>query len=144
MKKDEKQPRNEIVLGIIKSKSDSVLLIKRLWEERSVDGEEKLTWAFPGGEIGEGETKEEALVRELRNETGFKVKVVKKISERFHPLFNIKIHYYLCEMVPASVKPIMDVNEVESIKWVKTAELRDYFTTDLDPGVAEFLGIEKS
>jgi 8-oxo-dGTP diphosphatase len=141
MKKDEKHPRHEIVLGIIKNKSDNVLLIKRLWEERSVDGEEKLTWAFPGGEIGGGETKEEALVRELRNETGFKVKVLKKISERFHSLFNTKIHYYLCEIIPASVKPITDVNEVESVKWVKASEIRDYFTTDLDPGVAEFLKI---
>ena len=141
MKKDEKGPRNEIVLGIIINKPNNILLIKRLWEEKSLNGSEKLTWAFPGGEIDEGETKEEALVREIRNETGFKVKVAKKISERVHPQFNIKISYYLCEIIPGGVKPIMDVNEVESIKWVKTSDLKDYFTTDLDPGVAKFLKI---
>jgi 8-oxo-dGTP diphosphatase len=141
MKNNDKNPRNEIVLGIIKNKKDSVLLIKRLWEEQSLDGESKLTWAFPGGEIDEGETEEEALVREIRNETGFKVKLVEKISDRVHPQFNIKITYYSCEIIPGSVKPIMDVNEVESIKWVKISDLAEYLTTDLDPGVAKFLKI---
>jgi len=39
------------------------------------------------------------------------------------------------------MRPIVDVHEVESIKWVPTNELKDYFTTDLDPGVAKFLNL---
>jgi len=81
------------------------------------------------------------LVREVRNETGFKVKVLKKISERVHPQFGIKINYFSCELVPSGMRPIVDVHEVESIKWVPTNELKDYFTTDLDPGVAKFLNL---
>lgn len=143
MKKDESktQKQKQIVLGIIKNKSEKVVIINRLWPETTLDGSAKLTWAFPGGNIDEGETSEEALAREIRNETGLKVKVLKKISERIHPQFSVSIKYYECEIVPGSMKPITDVHEIESLKWVNPSELKDYFTTDIDPKVAKFLGI---
>jgi len=141
MRKEEIKPRNEIVLGIVKSKTDKIIILDRLWKEKSLDGSTSLTWAFPGGEIDEGETPEEALVREVRNETGLKVKVVKKISERIHPQFSVKITYFSCEVIPSAMRPIIDVHEVESVKWVNAQELRNYFTTDIDPGVAKFLNI---
>ena len=141
MRKEEIKPRNEIVLGIVKSKTDKIIILDRLWKEKSLDGSTSLTWAFPGGEIDEGETPEEALVREVRNETGLKVKVVKKISERIHPQFSVKITYFSCEIIPSAMRPITDVHEVESVKWVNAQELRNYFTTDIDPGVAKFLNI---
>lgn len=141
MKKDDKKTQKEIVIGVIKNKQNKVLIISRLWKETSLDGSTSLTWAFPGGNIDEGETNEEALIREIRNETGFKVKVVDKISERVHPQFSVKIHYYSCEVVPSSMRPIVDVHEIESTKWVSVQDLKDYFTTDLDPGVAKYLGL---
>ncbi len=141
MKKDEKLPQNEIVLGIIKNKLDKIVVIERLWKEKSIDGFTNLTWAFPGGEIDEGETSKEALIREIRNETGLRVKVIKKISERTHPQFRVKITYFACGIIPGGVRPIVDVHEVESLKWVSAPELKNYFTTDLDPGVAKYLRI---
>lgn len=141
MKEDKKKISQEIVLGVIKTKIGKVVIINRLWPEKSIDGSVKLTYAFPGGNIDEGETPEEALVREVRCETGLKIKVLKKISERTHPQFPVKVNYYECEFVPRSIKPILDVHEVASVKWVSPSELRNYFTTDLDPEVAKFLGI---
>ena len=141
MKNNEKTPKNEVVLGVIKNSVNKVLIVSRVWPEKSLDGSAMLTWAFPGGEIDEGETQEEALIREVRSETGFKVKVLDKISKRIHPQFNVKIHYFSCEIIPGSMRPISDVHEIESTKWVDVSELRNYFTSDLDPNVAKFLKI---
>jgi 8-oxo-dGTP diphosphatase len=141
MKKEDNKTHKEIVIGIIKNSQNKVLIINRLWQEKSMDGSTSLTWVFPGGNIDEGETNEEALAREIRNETGFKVSVGKMISERMHPQFPVKIHYYVCDLVPSSMRPIVDVHEVESTKWVPVEELKDYFTTDIDPGVSKYLGL---
>jgi len=40
------------------------------------------------------------------------------------------------------MRPVVDVHEIESLKWVSPQELANYFTTDLDPGVAKFLKIQ--
>ena len=142
MKKKEKTTQKEIVLGIIKNPIGKILLISRVWPEKSLDGLLSLTWAFPGGNIDEGETPQEALIREIRNETGLKVTIKKKISERIHPQFDVSIKYYECEMVlSGGARPIVDVHEVESIKWVEPKDVRNYFTTDIDPKVAKFFGI---
>jgi 8-oxo-dGTP diphosphatase len=141
MKQKEKEIRNEIVLGIIKNKDGKVIIINRLWKEKSVDESAMLTYAFPGGNIDSGETPEESVAREVRNETGLKVRVLRMISERIHPQFAASIKYYECEMDPSKTRPIFDVHEVESVKWVSPSEIRNYFTTDLDPKVAKFLGI---
>jgi 8-oxo-dGTP diphosphatase len=39
-----------------------------------------IVWTFPGGGIEEGETPEEACIRELKEETGFTIKVLKLID----------------------------------------------------------------
>ena len=77
----------------------------------------------------------------MRNETGLKVEVIKKISERIHPQFLVKISYFECEIIPSSMRPIVDVHEVESTKWVEPLEIKNYFTTNMDPAVEKFLGL---
>jgi len=71
MKKADKKVQKEIVLGIIKNQTGKVIIVNRIWPEKSLDGGAILQWAFPGGNVDEGETPEEAVAREVRNETGF-------------------------------------------------------------------------
>jgi len=54
MKNNEKTPKNEVVLGVIKNSVNKVLIVSRAWPEKSLDGSAMLTWAFPGGEVDEG------------------------------------------------------------------------------------------
>ena len=58
-------------------------------------------WEFPGGKIEEGETKEEALVREIKEELDSEIVVDKYLMtvEHDYPTFHITMHAYLCSLV---------------------------------------------
>ncbi|MFX0172886.1 MAG: NUDIX domain-containing protein [Candidatus Hodarchaeota archaeon] len=53
--------------GILRGKNGKIILIKRIGETY------KGYWAIPGGAVEMNETVEEALIREMREETGVKV-----------------------------------------------------------------------
>lgn len=132
--------RTQVVIAIIKNKIGNVLLLKRLRVETAKDGAQ-LMWAFPGGKPNTGESLEDAVVREVKQETGFNITVLEKISERSHPQFPAHIIYFACELADFRVKPILDIHEVSEIKWVEPTALSNYFTSDLDAHVAKSLGI---
>lgn len=56
-----------------------VLLVRR----RVAEG--ALSWQFPAGKVEQGETREDAAVRETQEETGLTVAAVKLLGERIHP-----------------------------------------------------------
>ena len=61
--------------AIIPFPSDKILLIKR--RTAPFVG----YWALPGGRVDPGETVEQAIVREVKEETGLDIAVVRKIGE---------------------------------------------------------------
>ncbi len=131
---------NGIAVGVVTNATGKVLIIERVRKEHGSDGS-VLSWVFPGGKLNGSETFEEAVVREVLAETGFKIKVNRKISERFHPQLNVPIKYFECELDSFTTKPIQDIHEVAATKWVDPENLKDFFTTDLDPQVAKKLKI---
>ena len=130
----------EIGIAVIRNKKKKVLIIKRLYEEYAKKGQ-KLTWVFPGGTPDRGESIEETTIRETRLETGLNIRILNLISERTYSQPNVHLKYFACRLKDFKVEPILDVHEVETLKWVFPKELKDYFTTDLDPGVAKYLKI---
>ncbi len=136
---DETKPL-EVALCILKNKTGKVLIVNRLHVEKAVN-DQKLTWVFPGGAVGDNESHEEALTREVRAETGFLIKLGKKISERVYPLPYVHLNYYECELASPKVVVIQAVHEIKEMKWVNPSDLTNYFTTDMDPVVAKFLGL---
>ena len=125
-----------VVLGILK-KDHKVLLVKRKKIEVGTDGS-VLLWGFPGGKVDAGETREDAVVREIHEETGYHAQVDKLISKRMHPHFPVKVHYFACGLTKDTPDVVNDAS-TEEIAWVPLDELQTYLKTELDPEVQKDL-----
>lgn len=56
-------------------------------------------YVFPGGGQEENETFEEGTLREIKEEFGIDVKIIKKLYEEYSEKFDQVTIYYLCEYV---------------------------------------------
>jgi ADP-ribose pyrophosphatase len=99
-----------------------LLLVKRGREPA------KGLWGIPGGVVEVGETVEEALVREVREETSCECRPIKQLttfdSIRRDPDGHIHWHYvlfeYLCEYISGEPKASDDADEA---RWVRLDDL---------------------
>ena len=84
-------------------------------------GEWKDWWEFPGGKMEAGETPEEALVREIREELSAEISVDEFLCtvEYQYPAFFLTMHCYLCSLVTEA----LHLNEHEAAKWLTKDEL---------------------
>ena len=76
--------------GVVLVEDDRVALIERFRGGNHY-------YVFPGGGVDEGETIEEAAIREMEEETGLRVTVMCKLAEIYFGLSTQ--HYYLAERV---------------------------------------------
>lgn len=56
-------------------------------------------YTFPGGGLEEGESLEEGTIREIKEEFGIDVKVIKKLYEMKSEKFDQEEYFFLCEYV---------------------------------------------
>lgn len=109
-----------------------VLMIRR--RER----EGKLLWAFPGGGIEQGETPEQAAVRETAEEVGLEVKAVRTLGERMHPQTGRHMTYIACEVV-AGEAFVADEEELAEVSWIRLEDIPTYVPWGLFPQVQAYL-----
>lgn len=123
-----------IVLGIIFDSKTKKILIGKRKDPKDIKG---LAWAFPGGRPEFGEELEEAIKREVKEETNLDVESIGVIFAKTYPeKRDLLAIYFLCEVVGGKLKPNEDFSEV---KWVSPKELEKYFTTSLHPKLKEYL-----
>ena len=81
-------------------------------------------WEFPGGKIEAGETGEEALIREIREEFNAEIKVGELITEVIHhyPEKDVKLYFYRAELLDEH----MEVLEHEAVAWISKDEKDKY------------------
>jgi 8-oxo-dGTP diphosphatase len=133
--------KGKVVLAVVKNDQGQVLMTRKVNSEKGKNGT-SLTWVFPGGWLEEGETLQKALVREVLAETGFFVSAIEEISTRIHPEFSVEIHYFSAQMISHNqLRPIKEKYEIAEYKWVDSGDIKKLITSDLDPGVAKYLGI---
>jgi mutator protein MutT len=123
-------PARPIVgVGAVAFDGDRVLLVKRGHEP--LKGE----WSLPGGCVEVGETLEEAVAREVLEETGLKVDVgpVVEVLDRIRRAADgaIEHHFviidYLCRVREGALAHASDADDV---RWVAVSELPKYRVTE--------------
>jgi len=84
-------------------------------------GEFKDWWEFPGGKIEKGETSEEAIVREIREELETDIRVEQYLDkvEYDYPQFHLIMECFIC----AVERGKLTLKEHEAAKWLSLEEL---------------------
>lgn len=117
----------EVVAGIIFYR-DQILCVQRPKNKLQYISEK---FEFPGGKIEEGETQEEALLRELLEELNISVEIKSFYHTVMHayPDFELTMHGFICELN----NPELSLNEHISLKWLTINELEqlDWAAADI-------------
>ena len=104
----------EVVAAIIR-KGEKVFATQRGY------GEWKDWWEFPGGKLEQGESPEEALCREIREELSAEISVERFVCtvEYDYPKFHLTMHCYLCSLQTEA----LHLNEHEAARWLTSEEM---------------------
>src|SRR5271169_3183118 len=81
-------------------------------------------WEFPGGKREPGETFEQCLVREIREELGVAISVGKLFEEIAHdyPGKSVRLKFFICELLAGEPQPL----DCAAVQWVARSGLADY------------------
>lgn len=95
---------------------DSIKEKRQIFATARGYGEFKGQWEFPGGKIEAGETPQEALVREIKEELEATILVSDLIDtiEYDYPAFHLSMDCFWCEVIDGELKLL----EAEAAKWL--------------------------
>lgn len=117
-----------VVAAVIR-KDDKIFATQRGY------GEFKDGWEFPGGKIEAGETPEQALVREIKEELDTDISVGELIDtiEFDYPNFHLSMDCFWCDIVQGG----LELREHEAAKWLTKENLYSVEWLPADVGLIE-------
>jgi len=125
--KENNKPYTEVVAALIWDE-DRFLICQRPAHKGNA-----LLWEFVGGKVEKGETKEEALIRECREELGITVSVGAVFFEVEHEYPDIYVHLTLFDA--AIVEGVPEKLEHNDIRWITRDEIAHFAFCPADEAI---------
>lgn len=112
---------------------DDKLLITQRHAQAHLGG----LWEFPGGKREAGETFEQCLVREIREELGVEISVSELFEEVRHDYSEKSVHlkFFICQLLSGEPQPL----DCAAVKWIDQAQLTDFEFPAADAALLEKL-----
>lgn len=119
------QKQITIVVGVIVNQNGEILLAQRNQPENPEIHDK---WEFPGGGIDFGESPEQALIREVGEETGYQIKIIRLLPKIYTSIWKslsgktqVIILPYQCEVSGGSLGS--QDPEIGDLKFIKLTEI---------------------
>ena len=127
-------PRHKVVVGVIYKKG------RILIDKRKPGGLLGGLWELPGGKVEKGESLKGALLREVREELGVRVRIVRPLVKVEHAYshFAITLHAFECAYVSGKPRCIACAD----YKWVQPGQLKKYAFPAANKKIFASLGID--
>ena len=121
----------QVAAAIIRE-NDKILICKR-----GAGGNCAFLWEFPGGKLEKGETLEECLIRECKEELEINIAIKCIFAETTYkyPDREIAFTFFTADYIGGKMK----MNVHQDIKWVLPNELKNYELCSADTGIVERL-----
>jgi 8-oxo-dGTP diphosphatase len=103
--------------------------------QRSASMHLPLKWEFPGGKIEDGETAEECLIREIKEELNIDIEITGSLSPNEHQYADklIKLIPFICRQSDGEIV----LKEHVDYKWVEVNDLLDMDWAEADVGMVD-------
>ncbi len=92
-------------------------------------------WEFPGGKINPGETAEECIIREIKEELGIEIQIKTMLPQSSHsyPDLHVRLHPFVCRITHGRIKP----TEHHAIQWTGHDQLPGLQWAEADVAVVK-------
>jgi A/G-specific adenine glycosylase len=116
-RKAKKLPLQVVAVGLIWKAG------KLLIDKRNAEGLLGGLWELPGGKILPGETPEEAIIRETKEELNIRIRTIRQVMTVDHAYSHFRVHLHVieCRYISGKVRCIA----CDDFRWIKPAELND-------------------
>lgn len=121
----------EVVAGIIYK--EGKFLIAQRNRKKSQGG----LWEFPGGKVEQGETYEEALIREIKEEFNADIQIKQYVGEKTHhyPEKDVHLSFYTANLLSSKIELL----EHEAYQWITKEEKQNFKFAGADEIVFELI-----
>ena len=112
-------PHKQIGVAVIRNRQAQILIDRRR-QEGLLGG----LWEFPGGKIEPGETVQDCIRREIKEELGIEIEVGDRliVVDHAYTHFRITLNVYHCRHLSGDPQPL----ECDQVRWVSLAEIDQY------------------